>query len=118
MVSTSVSVLRRSGRVQVHSQDGERSSPDSGDLPAIDGVTLTGSCQALVDEGAGELAEVVADGVGEVAHGSLPGEYCQPLPGIAGLARLAERAGLDCLWTGGQSTAALRRSAERGTRRA
>jgi hypothetical protein len=32
----------RCGRIQVHRRAGERSSPDSSDLPAIYGITLTG----------------------------------------------------------------------------
>src|SRR4029077_10990253 len=42
MLSTSVSVRHRSGRVQADGQEGEWSSPDSGDLPVIEGGTHTG----------------------------------------------------------------------------
>src|SRR5215470_15132324 len=38
-----------------------------------------GSCQGRVDEGGGELLEVTAGGVGEVAQGPLPGEDGQPV---------------------------------------
>src|SRR5262249_26456633 len=37
------------------------------------------SCQALLDEGGGELLEVMAGGVGDVAQGPLPGEHGQPV---------------------------------------
>jgi hypothetical protein len=33
------------------------------------------SCQGRFDEGAGELFEVMAGGIGDVAQGPLPGEY-------------------------------------------
>src|SRR6516164_982549 len=35
--------------------------------------------QALLDEGAGELLEAMAGGVGDVAQGPLPGEHGQPV---------------------------------------
>jgi energy-coupling factor transporter ATP-binding protein EcfA2 len=38
-----------------------------------------GSCQGLADEGGGELLEVAAGGVGELAQGPLPGEHGQPV---------------------------------------
>jgi hypothetical protein len=47
----------------------------------LGGGGRAGLCQALFDESAGEFVEVVAGGVGEVAQGSLPGEYCQPVHG-------------------------------------
>src|SRR5215471_16209000 len=42
-------------------------------------ATRAASCQALLDEGADELLEVMAGGVGDVAQGPLPGEYGQPV---------------------------------------
>jgi hypothetical protein len=48
MLSLRFAFLHRSGPVQVHRRDSERSSPDSGDLPAINrGVTLTGCPQEM-----------------------------------------------------------------------
>jgi len=38
-----------------------------------------GSCQGLADEGGGELLEVTAGGVGELAQRALPGEHSQPV---------------------------------------
>src|SRR5258708_6797498 len=38
-----------------------------------------GSCQAVLDEGEGELLEALAGGVGDVAQGPLPGEHRQPV---------------------------------------
>src|SRR5580693_3210772 len=38
-----------------------------------------GLCQALVDEGEGELREMMAGGSGDVTQGPLPGEYRQPV---------------------------------------
>jgi hypothetical protein len=50
------------------------------DLPALGRATAgAGSCQGLADEGGGELLEVTAGGVGELAQGALPGEHCQPV---------------------------------------
>src|SRR5258708_13582925 len=40
-----------------------------------------GSCQALADEGEGELFEVMPGGIGDVAQRSLPGEHGQPVHG-------------------------------------
>src|SRR5258707_1306346 len=62
-----------------------------------------GSCQALADEGEGELFEVMPGGIGDVAQRSLPGEHGQPVHGgpdgvldaVAGLP--AEHAGVDQL---------------------
>jgi hypothetical protein len=59
MLSTSVSVLHRTGRVQVHRQDGERSSPDSGDLPAI-----LGGYADWVPGGDGAVTDTPAAGAG------------------------------------------------------
>ena len=38
-----------------------------------------GSCQGLADEGGGELLEVTAGSVGELAQRALPGEHGQPV---------------------------------------
>jgi hypothetical protein len=60
-----------------------------------------GSCQALADEGEGQLLEVMAGGVGDVAQGPLPGEDGKPVhrgpDGVfdAVAALLVEYAGVD-----------------------
>ena len=56
MLSTSVSVLHRSGRVQVYGQGGEWSSPDSGDLPVIDRLDLV----AALDHAAGKRVTIIS----------------------------------------------------------
>src|SRR5215469_14460572 len=59
--------------------------------------------QGLADEGGGELLEVTAGGVGELAQGPLPGEHRQPVhrgpDGVLdpGAAPPAEHAGVDHL---------------------
>ena len=45
-----------------------------GSGPVLDGGRAA-SCQGRFDEGAGELLEVMAGGIGDVAQGPLPGEY-------------------------------------------